>query len=241
MTGTNDVTEDDRHPTIWRRALPWVPSLLTIANLLCGWASIVHALHGDFGGAAPFIALAIVFDMADGRVARMTGTDSAFGAQLDSLADLVSFGMAPALLAYQWGLQPLGGVGWLVGFLFLAAAAVRLARFNAHPCTDARYFTGLPSPAAAALIAATVLMVPDGLHTPRGALIGLAVVAVPAVLMVSTLRFRTFKTVDVHAWRRYQLLGVAAIAVAVAVSQPHAAFAVVAYAYLSSAFIELIV
>lgn len=241
MTGTSDVTDDDRHPTIWRRALPWVPSLLTLANLLCGWAAIVHAVHGEFGGAVPFIALAIVFDMADGRIARMTGTASAFGAQLDSLADLVSFGMAPALLAYQWGLQPLGGVGWLVGFSFLAAAAVRLARFNTHPCADARYFTGLPSPAAAALVAATVLMAPDGLHTTRGALLGIAVVVVPAVLMVSTLRFRSFKTVDVHAWRTYQLLGVAAIAAAFAVSQPHAAFVVVAYAYLSSAFIELVV
>jgi CDP-diacylglycerol--serine O-phosphatidyltransferase len=218
-----------------------VPSGLTILNLACGWAAIVHAMQGNFAGAAPFIALAILFDMLDGRIARMTGTTSAFGAQLDSLADLVSFGLAPALLVYQWGLQPLGALGWMAGFAFVAAAAVRLARFNAHPCTDGRYFTGLPSPAAAALIAATVLMFSGGLHTPRGALLGLVIVTVPAVLMVSTLRFRSFKTVDVHALRTYQLLSVAVIVAALAIMQPHEVFLVAAYAYLTSAFVELAV
>ena len=192
------MTRDDERArtTVWRATLPLLPSLFTIGNLLCGWAVIVHALRGDLGGAAPFVALAILFDMFDGRIARLTGTTSAFGAQLDSLADLVSFGVAPALLAYRWGLEPLGALGWLAGAAFLTAAAVRLARFNVHAAgapedraededlvgaTDpGSHFSGLPSPAAAAVIAATVLMAPAGLHTLPSAVLALAATLVPA-------------------------------------------------------------
>ena len=113
-----------------RHGVSLLPSLFTIANLFCGWACVIHAMRGDVTTAAPFIGVAIVLDMLDGRIARMTGTTSEFGLQLDSLADLISFGMAPAVLAFQWGLAPLGRLGWAVGFLFVTAAALRLARFN---------------------------------------------------------------------------------------------------------------
>ena len=99
-------------------------------NMFCGYACIVHAMRGEFDTAAPFIGFAIVLDMLDGRIARMTGTTSAFGVEFDSLADVISFGVAPAILSFAWGLQPLGRLGWAAGFLFVAAAAVRLARFN---------------------------------------------------------------------------------------------------------------
>ena len=141
-----------------------LPSLFTLANLFCGWACVVYAMRGELATAAPFIGVAMVLDMLDGRIARMTGTTSEFGVQLDSLADLISFGMAPAVLAFPWGLASarpprLGG-----RLPVLTAAALRLARFNIQADTDKRYFVGLPSPAAAGLVAATVFYFPDGLH-----------------------------------------------------------------------------
>ena len=104
--------------------------MFTLANMFCGYACIVYAMRGELATAAPFIGFAIVLDMLDGRIARMTGTTSAFGVEFDSLADVISFGVAPAILSFQWGLHPLGRIGWAAGFLFVAAAAVRLARFN---------------------------------------------------------------------------------------------------------------
>ena len=141
------------HPRGIRRGVSLLPSLFTIANLFCGWSCVVYAMRGELETAAPFVGLAMVLDMLDGRIARMTGTSSEFGVQLDSLADIISFGMAPAVLAYAWGLQPLGRLGWAAGFLFVTGAALRLARFNIQKNTDKRYFVGLASPAAAAIVA----------------------------------------------------------------------------------------
>src|SRR5262245_64894526 len=102
-----------------RRGVSLLPSLFTLANLFCGWSCVVHSMRGELELAAPFIGVAMVLDMLDGRIARMTGTSSEFGLQLDSLADVVSFGMAPAVLAFAWGLAPLGRLGWAAGFLFV--------------------------------------------------------------------------------------------------------------------------
>src|SRR3954453_3819782 len=185
-----------------RRGAYLLPSLFTMGNMFCGYCCIVYAIRGEFATAAPFIGFAIVLDMLDGRVARMTGATSDFGIEFDSLADVISFGIAPAILAFTWGLQPLGRIGWAVGFLFLAAAAVRLARFNIQTATvDKRYFVGLPSPAAAAVPAATVFAYPWGFKSPVHAVAVLAMVIVPALLMVSTIRFRSFKTFDLGARR----------------------------------------
>jgi CDP-diacylglycerol--serine O-phosphatidyltransferase len=223
-----------------RRGVSLLPSLFTIANLFCGWACVVHAMRGDFTLAAPFIGVAIVLDILDGRIARMTGTTSDFGVQLDSLADLISFGMAPAILAFQWGLAPLGRMGWAVGFVFLTAAALRLARFNIQTVSDKRYFVGLPSPAAAAIPAATVFYYPQGLHTHEQALLAMAMTLVPALLMVSTIRFRSFKTIDMGARRGYQWLIVVAGFLALIVTYPHEVLILMAYAYLASAFVGLV-
>ena len=130
-----------------RRGVYLLPSMFTMANMFCGYACIVYSMRGEFATAAPFIGFAMVLDMLDGRIARMTGATSDFGIELDSLADAISFGMAPAILAFSWGLQPLGRLGWAVGFLFVAAAALRLARFNIQPeSQDKRFFVGMPSP-----------------------------------------------------------------------------------------------
>jgi CDP-diacylglycerol---serine O-phosphatidyltransferase len=224
----------------FRRGVYLLPSMFTMGNLFCGYACIVHAMRGEYATAAPFIGFAMVLDMLDGRIARMTGATSDFGIELDSLADVVSFGMAPAILSFSWGLQPLGRIGWAVGFLFVAAAALRLARFNIQVgSVDKRYFVGMPSPAAAAVPAATVFAYPYGFTTNVEAVPVMLMVIVPALLMVSTIRFRAFKNFDLQARRSYTVLLLVAIGLTVAAAQPDYLFVVLAYGYLASAFIEL--
>src|SRR5688500_11283126 len=224
----------------FRRGAYVLPSLFTIGNLFCGYACIVYAMRGEFSTAAPFIGFAMVLDMLDGRIARMTGTASDFGIELDSLADVVSFGMAPAILSFAWGLQPLGRIGWAAGFLFVAAAALRLARFNIQTGTqDKRYFVGMPSPAAAAVPAATVFAFPFELQTTSEALPVLAMVIVPALLMVSTIRFRSLKAVDLQDRRSYSVLVLVAVGLAAVAAQPEYALVAMAYGYLASPFLEL--
>jgi CDP-diacylglycerol--serine O-phosphatidyltransferase len=197
-------------------------------------------MHGQLALAAPFIGISMVLDMLDGRIARMTGTSSEFGVQLDSLADLTSFGMAPAVLSYAWGLAPLGRLGWGVGFLFVCAAALRLARFNIQTGhTDKRHFVGLASPAAAAVPAATVFYFPDGLAQRPEAFLAVIMVIVPAMLMVSTIRYRSFKELDLRAKRQYTVLIAFAAFLALVVAYPHEILLIMAYAYLLSGFVDL--
>jgi CDP-diacylglycerol---serine O-phosphatidyltransferase len=225
-----------------RRGVYLLPSLLTMGNMFCGYACVVYAMRQEYETAAPFIGFAIILDMLDGRIARMTGTTSAFGVEFDSLADVISFGVAPAILSFAWGLSPLGRLGWAAGFVFVAAAAMRLARFNiqsARPGGDKRYFVGMPSPAAAAIPAATVYAYPWGLYDYRAALPAIAMVIVPAALMVSTIRFRSFKTLDSQTRRPYTVLIFIAAAIMAIATHPRAMLVVIAYGYLASAFIGL--
>ncbi len=146
--------------------------------------------------------------------------------------------MAPAILSFTWGLQPLGRIGWAVGFVFVAAAAVRLARFNIQTGSqDKRYFVGMPSPAAAAVPAATVFAYPAGFSTPVHSIAVLAMVLVPALLMVSTIRFRSFKTFDLQSRRSYPVLLLLALGIAVLAAQPEYLLVVLAYSYLASGLI----
>jgi CDP-diacylglycerol--serine O-phosphatidyltransferase len=194
LTPLRRRTDSDRKHL--RRGVYLLPSMFTMGSMFCGYACIVYSMRGEFVTAAPFIGFAIIVDMLDGRIARMTGTTSAFGVEFDSLADIISFGVAPAIMVFSWGLQPLGRLGWAAGFLFVAAAAVRLARFNIQAGSqDKRYFVGMPSPAAAAIPAATVYAYPWGMQAYGEALPVLAIVIVPALLMVSTIRFRAFKNI----------------------------------------------
>jgi len=224
----------------FRRGVYLLPSLFTMANMFCGYACIVFAMRGEFATAAPFIGFAIVLDMLDGRIARLTGATSDFGIEFDSLADVISFGVAPSILAFAWGLHPLGRLGWAAAFIFAAAAAVRLARFNIQTGhVDKRYFVGMPSPAAAAIPASTVFAYPIGFHTYTEALPVLAMVVVPALLMVSTIRFRSFKTFNWQVRRSYPVLFLVALALALLASHPESVLVVMAYAYLLSPFIGI--
>ena len=211
-----------------------------MGNLFCGYACVVYAMRGEYETAAPFIGFAIVLDMLDGRIARLTGTASAFGVEFDSLADVISFGIAPAILSFAWGLSPLGRLGWAAGFVYVTAAAMRLARFNIQTGSDdKRYFVGMPSPAAAAVPAATVFAYPAGLYDYWEALPVLAMVLVPAVLMVSTIRFRSFKNLDLQSRRPYRVLLLIAAALMAVTTHPRFVLMGAAYAYLASAFIGM--
>jgi CDP-diacylglycerol--serine O-phosphatidyltransferase len=150
------------NPELRRRGIYLLPNLLTTAALFAGFYAIVQAMTGRFEYAAVAIFIAMVFDGLDGRVARMTRTQSAFGAEYDSLSDMVSFGAAPALIVFEWAMKGMGKWGWIAAFVYCAGAALRLARFNTNiGVVDKRYFQGLPSPAAAALVAGFVWIIND--------------------------------------------------------------------------------
>lgn len=182
------------------RGIYLLPNLLTTAGLFSGFYAIVASMNNQFEMAAIAIFIAMIFDGLDGRVARMTHTESDFGAEYDSMADIVSFGMAPALVAYNWALGDLGKLGWLAAFIFVAGGALRLARFNTMVGTaDKRYFQGLAIPSAAAIVAGLVWVGakydinPDYVHW----LVALVTIAC-GLLMVSNFRYHSFKDVD---WR----------------------------------------
>ncbi|GHB18604.1 CDP-diacylglycerol--serine O-phosphatidyltransferase [Shewanella indica] len=187
-------------PTIKTRGIYLLPNLMTTAGLFSGFYAVIASMNGHFEASAIAVFVAMLFDGLDGRLARLTNTQSAFGAEYDSMADMVSFGMAPALIAYNWGLSELGKIGWLAAFIYCAGAALRLARFNTQVgVADKRFFQGLASPAAAALIAGSVWLGQG--YGVSGHDIGILVALVTAVaglLMVSNFRYHSFKEVD---WR----------------------------------------
>jgi CDP-diacylglycerol--serine O-phosphatidyltransferase len=185
------------------RGIYLLPSILTTFGMFAGFYSIIASINGDFTLAAISIMVAMLWDALDGRVARLTNTQSDFGAQYDSLADLVSFGVAPALLVYEWSLSDLGRIGWLAAFIFLACAALRLARFNTQVGTsDKRYFQGLPSPAAAGVIASMIWLkfwkfeYFDFGIVSLSYYVGVGITIVCALLMVSNVRYYSFKELD---------------------------------------------
>lgn len=229
---------EDR-PHRFKRGVYLLPSMFTVANLFCGYGCIVYATQQDFDTAAILIGVAMVLDTLDGFVARLTKSSTAFGVQLDSLADIVSFGLAPAILAFTWGLWPLKRVGWAAGFIYVTATAMRLARFNIQTSTvtDKRYFVGMPSPAAAAVIASTVYLFPFGPNDSQTALAAVAMVVIPALLMVSTIRFRSVKAIEVGWHRSYFALFLAAVALALVASHPRVALVVLAYGYMLAALV----
>lgn len=180
------------------RGIYLLPNLLTTAGLFSGFFAVVSSMNGRFEAAAVAIFVAMIFDGLDGRVARMTNTQSEFGAEYDSMADIVSFGVAPALVAYNWGLSELGKFGWLASFIFVACAALRLARFNTQIGTaDKRYFQGLASPAAAAVIAATVWTgVEFDINGHDYGLFFAPLTVLVGLLMVSNFRYSSFKEIE---------------------------------------------
>ena len=229
------VLRNKRRTQRFRRSVYLLPSMFTVGNLFCGYACIVHAMRGDYATAAVFVGVATVLDVLDGRIARLAGAESEFGGEFDSLADVISFGVAPAVLVFAWGLEPLGRLGWAVGFLYVTATALRLARFNVQPnSADKRYFAGMPSPAAGGVLAATVFAWPDGLEIAQAQVAALLVVLVPALLMVSRIRFRSFGALIVQPRRSSVGLLQFAILVAAIAVQPQLVLFLMAYAYLVS-------
>lgn len=189
---------DDEPPHRRRRGIYVLPNSFTAAALFCGFYAIVMAMSGRFDSAATAIFFAMVLDSLDGRVARMTQTQSEFGAQFDSLADMVSFGAAPALIIYEWSLRGLGKLGWLAAFVYCAGAALRLARFNTNiTVVDKRYFQGLPSPSAAALVAGFLwIMVDSGVQGAHVAWLSFAVTLYAGLTMVTNVPFYSFKDIS---------------------------------------------
>jgi len=212
-----------------------IPGLFTTANVFCGYVSIVLATTGQFETAALLVGIAALLDALDGRVARLTGTTSEFGREFDSLADTISFGVAPAVLAWSWALSDFGRLGWAVSFLYVVCGTLRLARFNIQTGPyDRRYFVGLPIPAAACTIAACVFNHPQSLEDGIVKLLTLTLTVALALLMVSKARYRSFKELDLRARRPYVWVVPFAIVLALVATHPPLVLLVAAFAYVLS-------
>jgi CDP-diacylglycerol--serine O-phosphatidyltransferase len=207
---------------IRRRGIYLLPNLFTTAALFFGFYAIVQAMNLRFDQAAKAIFIAIVLDGLDGRVARLTRTQSAFGAEYDSLSDMVSFGAAPALIVYEWVLKGMGTPGWIAAFVYVAGAALRLARFNVMlDVADKRWFTGIPSPAAAALVAGLVWIIDDYNIDPAGIKWWVWTVTLFAGLtMVSNVRYYSFKTINLKKSVPFMAIFVFVLAIALLSYQP---------------------
>jgi CDP-diacylglycerol--serine O-phosphatidyltransferase len=225
-----------------RRGIYLLPNLFTTGVLFAGFFAIVQAINGRFDTAGIAIFVAMVLDGMDGRVARWTHTQSEFGAQYDSIADMVAFGAAPALIAYEWALKELGTAGWIGAFIYCAAAGIRLARFNANMgVVDKRYFQGMPSPSGAAVLAGFIWaltelgMVPDNSHWLAGACWVVAVFA--GVTMVLNVPFWSFKEVN---WRKRVPLWViiaSVLAISLVASSPSLILFTLVMAYAFSGYV----
>jgi CDP-diacylglycerol--serine O-phosphatidyltransferase len=217
-----------------RRGIYILPNLFTTASLFAGFYAIVQAMNGRYEYAAVAIFVAMVLDGLDGRVARLTHTQSAFGAEYDSLSDMVSFGAAPALIAYEWAMRGLGKWGWIAAFIYCAGAALRLARFNTNLGTvDKRYFQGLPSPAAAALVAGLVWVTTDNGYTgPDMRWAAFAITLFAGLTMVSNVKFWSGKDINLRRSVPFIVIfGFVLAFVAVSVNPPIVLFGLfVAYA-----------
>ncbi len=190
-----EVSENGKK--VRRRGIYLLPNLFTTGALFSGFYAVIAGMHGNFEAAAIAIFVAMVLDGLDGRVARLTNTTSAFGVQYDSLSDMVSFGLAPALVMFSWALAPLGKLGWAAAFAYAACAALRLARFNTQVgVVDKRYFIGLASPAAAAVLAAIVWSGHDAQISYELAVLVAFITVLAGALMVSNVRYYSFKGVD---------------------------------------------
>jgi CDP-diacylglycerol--serine O-phosphatidyltransferase len=212
-----DIETDEALPRKRRKGIYILPNLFTLAALFGGFYAIVMAMNGRFDQAAIGVFCAMVLDSLDGRVARMTNTQSAFGEQMDSLSDMVSFGAAPALIAYVWALTSLGRWGWIAAFVYCACAALRLARFNVNTAVvDKRFFQGLPSPAAAALVAGFIwLMTEAGVRGEevRWFMFGLTLYA--GLTMVTNVPFYSFKDLSLKRSVPFAVIVLIALGIAV--------------------------
>ncbi|SMC30003.1 CDP-diacylglycerol---serine O-phosphatidyltransferase [Andreprevotia lacus DSM 23236] len=232
-----------RAQTLRRQSIYLLPNLFTLGALFGGFYAIVSAMNGQFEHAAVAIFVSMILDSLDGRVARMTHTQSEFGAQFDSLSDMVSFGVAPALVAYEWQLHTFGKPGWMVAFIYCACAALRLARFNANiSIVDKRWFQGLPSPAAAALVAGLVWISREfnDEFNPIAHLLPYAAFAITlfaGLTMVSNVRFWSFKEFNARKTVPFMAMVVAVLLLLVGVSRPELVFFLFFLGYAISGYV----
>jgi CDP-diacylglycerol--serine O-phosphatidyltransferase len=236
-----------------RRGIYLLPSFLTVANLLCGFYAIMSSLKGsqtDIDNAAKALGLAILFDSFDGFVARATGTNSEFGKQFDSLADIVSFGIAPAVLAFTWGIRQIAEtatidvrhihqIGWWVALSFVVCCAWRLARFNIQGMAPggSRYFVGLPCPAAAGLIVATIHAIKSPIEDWRWSVVWMIVMVTAAALMSSTVRYRSFKELPMARRQPSLIIILIALLVWLIVAYSETVLMLIATTYVASGLI----
>jgi len=211
-----------RTPIKIRRGIYILPNLFTTGNLFCGFWAIISVFQEKFFYAAVAILLACVFDILDGKVARLSGATSKFGVQYDSLADLVSFGIAPALLAFSWALREYGKFGWLAAFLFVVCGALRLARFNVQSSSgEVKYFKGLPIPAAASMIALTILLYLRLIETDWVKdIVILVMIYILAFLMVSNIRYFSFKELGLAKRKPFSTFMFVVLSMIVIVMEP---------------------
>ncbi|SHN07762.1 CDP-diacylglycerol--serine O-phosphatidyltransferase [Phytopseudomonas punonensis] len=231
---------DDEGRKVRHRGIYLLPNLFTTANLFAGFYSIVNAMNGNFYVAAATVFVAMVLDGLDGRVARLTNTQSAFGAEYDSLSDMVAFGVAPALLAFEWALGSMGKVGWMVAFIYVAGAALRLARFNTQiGSVDKRYFIGLASPAAAGVVAGTVWAFSDfGIQGSNMSFVVAILVAAAGMLMVSNIKYNSFKNLDLKGRVPFVAILAVVLVFAVVFSDPPRILLLIFLAYAASGPIQ---
>ena len=227
------------NPELRRRGIYLLPNLLTTAALFSGFFAIVQAMNGKFEVAAVAIFIAMIFDGLDGRVARFTRTQSAFGAEYDSLSDMVSFGAAPALVVYVWALKGLGKLGWIAAFIYCAGTALRLARFNTNiDVIDKRYFQGLPSPAAAALVAGLVwVLIDNDWSGEDAAWYACALTVFAGVSMVSNFRFYSGKDINLRKSVPFMFVAAIALAFALVSSYPPGVLFALFLAYALSGYV----
>ena len=229
------VDSEDAEPQQRRRGIFLLPNFITTIALFSGFYAIVAAMNGKFAHAAVAIWVGMVLDALDGRVARMTKTESEFGLQYDSLSDIVTFGVAPALVVFVWGLLELKQIGWISSFVFVACAALRLARFNTAPPSES--FIGLPSPAAAAVIVSAVWIITDPLQVEVGvfsASLMATLTVVIGLLMVSNIEYYSFKGFHVKGRVPFVALLVAAIFAAVLMAEPSWVLFAISIGYAAS-------
>lgn len=219
-----------------RRGIYLLPNIFTSFNLFCGFYSIVASVEGKFTTAAAAIIIAGVFDLLDGKIARATRTTSKFGVEYDSLADLISFGLAPGLMAFLWALKPLGRVGWLAAFLYMACGSLRLARFNTQVGRiSSDFFVGLPIPAAAGMTAVTILIF-DKFQVPGSEypVLVLLMLYGLAFLMVSTIKYYSFKKLELFKKMNFNFLVATVLVLSFVAAQPSAALFLCGAAYVIS-------
>jgi CDP-diacylglycerol--serine O-phosphatidyltransferase len=219
-----------------RRGIYVLPNIFTSINLFCGFYAVIASINGKFVAASLAILIGVMFDILDGKIARATHTTSRFGIEYDSLADLVSFGLAPGVMVYLWALRPLGRLGWLAGFLYMACGALRLARFNSQvDTTSSEYFVGLPIPGGAVMAATTVLFCHRlGISGKINPVFILLLLYTLSFLMVSTIKYDSFKKPELFRKMNFNVLVAVILILIFIASQPSIALFLLGLAYVTS-------